>query len=866
MKKTFQVTGMTCSACSAHVEKAVRKVNGVNDVQVNLLSNSMNVTYDDPSTEQEILRAVEGAGYGASLPGEKKTEGITTGGESPADTELSAMRTRLVVSFIFMLPLMYLSMGHMFSWPLPSIFLGVENTGIFALTQLLLCLPVAYVNRKFYIVGFKTLFRGAPNMDTLIAIGSGASLLYGVMALYQIVFALGHGNMQGAMAHAMDLYFESAAMILTLITLGKYLETRSKKKTGDAIRRLMDLRPQSAVVERNGEEITLPAAEVVPGDVVLLRPGQNVPVDGVILSGVTSVDESALTGESLPVEKGEGDTLSAATANKTGFVRMRATRVGEDTTLSQIIRLVEEAGNSKAPIAKLADTISGVFVPVVIALAVLAGVVWYWVGQDASFAISIAVSVLVISCPCALGLATPVAIMVGTGRGAQNGVLIKSGDALETAHSVKTVVLDKTGTITEGKPRVTDVRVLAPMDEATFIALAAAIEAGSEHPLSEAISAYAKEKGIAFAQSEQFEAVPGRGIKARVAGEAYIAGNAAMLEEAGLGNAEAFLCGDVWASQGKTPLYFASAHQILGIIAVADVIKEGSREAIAALQGMGMEVVMLTGDHEKTAQAIAAQVGVRQVRAQVLPQEKERVVRELQDGGQRVAMVGDGINDAPALVRADVGIAIGAGTDVAIESADIVLMTGDLRGVVTAIELSRKVIANIKMNLFWAFFYNAVGIPVAAGVLYPLFGIKLSPMLAAAAMSLSSICVVTNALRLRFFKPSWTKDETVTAQETIEEPLPTCACTAEGEEQNESEDETMKKIIVVEGMNCGHCQASVEKALGALEGVKSAKVDLEKKTATVALAQDVGDEVLKKAVSDAGFTPGQIETKKGLFS
>jgi Cu+-exporting ATPase len=873
-KQTFNVTGMTCSACSAHVEKAVSRVAGVQSVTVNLLSNSMTVEFDAPADAEALLRAVEDAGYGASVPGAQTSPAGETERtkKTAAQDELRGMRTRLAVSLLFLIPLMYLSMGHMLGWPLPAVFHGIPNTLVFALTQFLLCLPIAYVNRKFYIAGFRSLLHGAPNMDTLIAIGSGAALAYGVLALYQIGYGLGHGDMVRVSHYAMDLYFESAAMILALITLGKYLETRSKKKTGDAIARLMDLRPQTATVERDGEETVVPAAQVRAGDIVVLRPGQSVPVDGVIISGATSVDESALTGESIPVARGEGDTLRAATLNKTGLVRLRATRVGEDTTLSQIIRLVEEAGNSKAPIAKLADRISGVFVPVVIVIALAAGLIWYLLGYGFQFALSIAISVLVISCPCALGLATPVAIMVGAGRGAQLGVLIKSGEALETAHSLKTVVLDKTGTLTEGKPRVTDVALLSSLSEKEFLSLCASVEDGSEHPLSEAILEHARSAGISYPKADRFEALPGRGVRAQVAGKTILAGNAQLLAENGVHAQKALQTGERFAAQGKTPLYFARGEQVLGVIAVADVVKPTSRAGVARLQAMGLDVVMLTGDHEKTAQAIAAQLGISHILAQVLPQDKEAKIRELQAGGARVAMVGDGINDAPALARADVGIAIGAGTDVAIESADIVLMTGDVGGVATAIELSRKVIANIKMNLFWAFFYNAVGIPLAAGALYALFNLRLSPMFAAAAMSLSSVCVVTNALRLRFFKPHAAQNPTEVHVETPAEIPADVPADGVNEPQKQpvdeqkEEDSIMKKIITVEGMHCAHCQASVEKALGALEGVKSAKVDLEKKTATVTLSADVADEVLKKAVADAGFEPQGVTTKKGLFA
>lgn len=857
MKQRFDVSGMTCSACSAHVEKAVMQVEGVSAVTVNLLSNNMDVDFSEPASTQTVIAAVTSAGYGASVLGENGTQSKGQGKTKDRTAEeLAQMKLRLIISFLFMIPLMYVSMGHMVGLPLPHFLHGNENAMSFALTQFMLSLPVLYVNRKFFIVGFKALARRAPNMDSLVALGSSASMLYGIMALFQIGYGLGHGDMVRVSHYVMDLYFESAVMILTLITLGKYLETRSKKKTGDAIRHLMDLRPKTAQVERDGVEVTIPAAEVTAGDIVIVRPGQSIPVDGVVLEGMTSVDESALTGESMPVEKTVGSTLSAATVNKTGFVRFRATRVGDDTTLSQIIRLVEDAGNSKAPIAKLADKISGVFVPVVITIALIAGLTWFLLGYSPEFALSIGVAVLVISCPCALGLATPVAIMVGTGKGAEYGVLIKSAQALETAHAVKTVVLDKTGTITEGKPRVTDIIPMGGLEESTLVQIAAALEAKSEHPLAEAIMEYAQANNLPHDEAADFEAIPGRGIRAKVGGTRYSAGNIPMLKEAGLDVHAAEERGGTLAAQGKTPLFFASEDGVIGIIAVADVIKESSRAAIDAMHDLGLSVVMLTGDHKKTAEAIRKQVGVEQVIAEVLPADKEREIRRLQEGGVRVAMIGDGINDAPALMRADVGMAIGAGTDVAMESADFVLMKSDLRDAVTAIELSHNVIKNIKMNLFWAFFYNIIGIPIAAGVLYPLFGIKLSPMFAAAAMSMSSVCVVTNALRLRFFKPrEW---PAIKKKENI--PVKTPAT-----EQQEGDDERMKKIITVNGMNCGHCSASVEKALHAIDGVKSAKVDLEKKTATVTLDADVADDVLTKAITDAGFEPQGIELKKGLF-
>ena len=872
MKEKFDVSGMTCASCQAHVEKAVRKVPGVKDVTVNLLSNNMVVEFEEgQSPAQEIVRAVEGAGYGASPAGARAAEKAAQPTELPAEKQMCSMRFRLIVSFLMLVPMMYVSMGHMVGLPLPHILHGTENAMSFALVQFFLALPVLYVNRAYFQNGFKALLHRAPNMDSLIAIGSAASMVYGVIALFEIGYGLGHGDAERVTHFSMDLYFESAAMILALITLGKYLETRSKGKTGEAIRRLMDLAPKTATVERDGREMTVPLEEVALGDIVLVRPGGSIPVDGVIVSGQTSVDQSALTGESIPVERGEGDAVSAATINKSGFIKLRATRVGDDTTLSQIIRLVEEAGNSKAPIAKLADRISGVFVPIVIAVAVLTTVVWLLLGEEASRALSYGIAVLVISCPCALGLATPVAIMVGTGKGAEYGILFKSAEALETAHAVKTVVLDKTGTITEGRPRVTDVRTGQLVDEKRLLAIAASMEHASEHPLAEAVLQSANERGVKLLAVERFTSIPGRGIEAEVEGAPYLAGNAALMRERGVAMEGMQEAGEALAREGKTPLYFAQGGaqaRALGVIAVADVVKPTSREAIAALKRLGIKVVMLTGDHKATAEAIRAQMGIDEAVAEVLPQDKDREVRRLQEGGRKVAMVGDGINDAPALARADVGIAIGAGTDVAIDSADVVLMRSDLQDAVTAIELSHKVLANIKMNLFWAFFYNAIGIPLAAGVFYPLLGWRLSPMFAAAAMSLSSVCVVTNALRLRFFRPHMRAEAIdqsgkgkAPAAPAMESPR------AAGETKGQEEDEFgMKKIMTVEGMSCNHCKMSVEKALSALEGVKHAEVDLEKKTATIALLKDVPDDTLRKAVSDAGFEPGAITFKKGLLS
>lgn len=761
MDQKFNVTGMTCSACSAAVEKSVKKLGGVQDVNVNLLSNNMTVHFDESVLDSSrIIGAVEDAGYGASVFVHGAAASVQKAAD-PVGEELKSMRTRLIVSFVFWIPLMYLAMHHMLKeWiglPVPpfiaSAFHGAENAIPFAFTQLLLLLPIVYVNRKYFQVGFKTLWKRSPNMDSLIAIGSTAAIAYGIFAIYKIGYALGAGEMMTVDHYLMDLYFESAGTILTLITLGKFLEARSKGKTSEAISKLMDLAPKTAEVLRGGKEVEIPINQVLVGDIVLIRPGKSIPVDGVVIEGSSAVDQSALTGESIPVEKTAGDSVIAATLNKTGFFKMEAQKVGDDTTLAKIIELVEEASSSKAPIAKLADKISGVFVPVVICIAILAAAVWLILGQSFEFALSVAIAVLVISCPCALGLATPVAIMVGTGKGAQNGILIKSAESLETAHTVGAVVLDKTGTITEGKPRVTDIFPAPGVQESELLVAAASIEKPSEHPLAEAIVQKAGELSLQTLPVGDFQAVSGRGILTSINGQPYAAGNLALMQEQQVDTAPLQQQAEAFAEQGKTSLFFAKAGQLLGVIAVADVIKPTSRQAVQELKAMGIDVVMLTGDNKRTAEAIRKQMNIDRVVAEVLPQDKEREVRALQESGKRVAMVGDGINDAPALARADVGIAIGAGTDIAIESADIVLMKSDLMDVVTAIQLSRATIRNIKENLFWAFFYNSIGIPLAAGVFYVLLGWKLNPMFAAAAMSLSSVCVVTNALRLKFFKP-----------------------------------------------------------------------------------------------------------------
>lgn len=827
MNKKYKVTGMTCSACSSRVEKCVEKLDGVNTVSVNLLTNSMQVDFDENKlTEEKIADSVIQAGYGMEIPtgkSEKKEEK-----EDIVEKNIESMKKRTIWSFIFLIPLMYVAMGHMVGLPQPSFLRGDVNAVSFALTQFLLCIPVLYINRAYFERGFRSLIHGAPNMDTLISVGSGASLIYGIFAIYRMGYGLGTQNMELVHRYLHDLYFESAVMILALINIGKYLEARSKGKTSEAIQKLMDLAPKTALVERNGQVVEIAAEDMLTGDILQVKPGSSIPADGVVIEGRTSVDEAAITGESMPVEKKEGDTVTAATLNKTGFIRMRAARVGQDTTFSQIIRLVEEASSSKAPIARMADKIAGIFVPTVMGIALLTGIVWLLMGAEFEFALSCAIAVLVISCPCALGLATPVAIMVGTGKGAENGILIKSGEALEVTHNVQSVVLDKTGTITEGKPVVTDI-ISFGMSENKILEISAALEKKSEHPLAEAV--LLKAKGMELPNAENFAAIPGKGITAKIQGNIYYAGNQKLMQEQGISSEKALSSMEKLSKEGKTPLILADEKQVFGIIGVADVVKPTSAKAIQELKKLGIQVIMLTGDNARTAKAIQKQLDIDTVIAEVLPQDKEREISRLQEEGKTVAMVGDGLNDAPALARADVGIAIGAGTDVAIESADIVLMKNDLQDVATAIELSKAVIRNIKENLFWAFFYNVCGIPLAAGVLYPVFGLKLSPMFGAAAMSLSSLFVVSNALRLRFFH-SLKKGKT--QPESIQE---------KKEEKNMY---TMK----IEGMMCPHCQAAVTKALEALEGTK-AEVNLEKKEAYVETGLE--KEALKKAVEDAGY-------------
>ena len=817
MKLRFDVTGMTCAACSARVEKVTAAVAGVEKVEVNLLAGSMVVEAGDGSVQAAIETAVRNAGYGASIAGQKKREEVSV--EDP----LKQMKTRIVWSAVCLVVLMYFTMGHMIGIPAPGWYHGVQNAMIAALLQALLTLPVIILNRSYFTRGLKALWHRAPNMDSLIAVGSGASLVYGVMVLFQMADAMGEGRWDAVADHSGDLYFESAAMILTLVTLGKFLETRAKGKTGDAIRQLMDLRPKTATVLRDGTQTEIPVEEVKVGDIIVVRSGGSIPVDGSIVKGRAALDQSALTGESLPVEMTVGDAVAAATIVTEGYLEFRAEKVGEDTTLSQIIRMVEEAGGSKAPIARLADKIAGIFVPTVMSIAAVVFVVWMILGQGFEFSMTSAIAVLVISCPCALGLATPVAIMVGTGRGARMGVLFKNAASLEGLHRVDTVVVDKTGTLTTGKPAVTDILG----DEKALLPVAAALEARSEHPFAKAIMERAK--GIAYPEAAQFETLPGRGVAGTVDGVRCFGGNRRLMEEQGIAVPDY----PELAQQGKTPLYFSAGGRYLGAIAAADVLKNDSAAAVEAMKKIGLDVVMLTGDNEKTAKAIAKTAGIDHVISDVLPGDKAGAVKRLQAEGHRVLMVGDGINDAPALVTADVGMAIGAGTDIAMESADIVLMTGSLTGVSGAVELSRATIRNIKQNLFWAFFYNALCIPVAAGALYPAFGWQLSPMLGAAAMSMSSVFVVSNALRLRFFK-----SKTVAAPAAVEKPII-------------KEETIMETVINVNGMMCPHCKAMVEKVCKAVPGTVDAVVDLQAKNVTVTGEADVA--ALKQAIVDAGY-------------
>lgn len=831
MTEQFAVTGMTCAACSAHVEKAVSRLSGVQSAPVNLMLGSMTVTYDEKAvTEGDIIAAVKAAGYGAS-PASQTDQGQL---RRDQDSALRRRKKHLIWSVVFLVPLFYLSMGHMMGLPLPQVL--HTHPLLLGCLQLALVIPILILNRNYFTVGFSRLVKLSPNMDSLVAVGAAAGLVYSLIEMGLLA--------AGQVSGMPDLYFESAGMILTLVTVGKYLEERSRGKTTGAISALLALAPESAMVRRQGQELTIPTEEIVTGDTVIVRQGGRIPVDGVITDGHAAVDESAITGESLPVEKVPGDAVTSATVTSSGYLELRATRVGGDTTLSQIIRLMEEAASSKAPISRLADRISGIFVPAVMAISLTAALLWAFVGgMDVHFCLSIAIAVLVISCPCALGLATPVAIMVGTGQAAQQGILIKSAESLELLHKVQTVVLDKTGTVTMGQPRVTDILCASGVTEEELLCVAASAEKPSEHPLAHAIVEESQARHIPLCPVSGFRSVPGGGIQATLSGEAVLAGNAGYLAQNGVSLAAMEADAHRLAEDGKTPLFFAESGHLLGCIAVADVVKPDSAKAIAALRRMGRRVVLLTGDNQRTANAIARQIGVDQVIAQVLPQDKAKCVAQLQQQGQRVAMVGDGVNDAPALAQADVGLAIGAGTDIAIESADVVLMKISLLDIPAAMDLSRAVLRNIKQNLFWAFFYNSIGIPVAAGVLYPALHLTLNPMLAAAAMSLSSVCVVSNALRLRGWKPPVFSDHPVPTA-----PLPESAVfQSQGKEEN-----TVNKTIHIDGMMCAHCTGRVEKALNDLPGVE-ATVDLDSKSAAVTCTPDVSDDTLRQAVEDAGY-------------
>ena len=855
-KEKFDIKGMTCSSCSAHVEKAVKKLEGIQKVNVNLLSNNMTVEYNEKVlNDEKIINAVTNEGYGASLCETEKEETRKVQEIEEGKDEIKSMKKRLIISVCFLIPLMYIAMYHMISdWfkiPIPhiiqTIFHGSENAITFGFTQLLLLLPIVYVNRNYFIVGFKRLFKGSPNMDSLIAIGSTAAIVYGIVAIYMIGYGLGHNQIEIVKKYTMDIYFESAGTILTLITVGKYLEAKSKGKTSDAIKKLINLAPKTAIVIREENEIEVNFEEIVIGDIIVIKPGGGIPVDGIIIEGSSTIDQSSITGESVPVEKKVGDSVVSGTINKNGYFKMKATKVGNDTTLSQIIKLVEEASNSKAPISKLADKVSGIFVPCVITIAILATAFWLLQGQTIEFALSIGIAVLVISCPCALGLATPVAIMVGTGKGAQNGILIKSAESLEILHSVDTIVLDKTGTITEGKPKVTN--IITDINEKELLKIAGSLEKNSEHPLAEAIIEKAKEENIDLIEVSEFEAVVGRGIIGKIDGRKYYGGNLKLMEEYNINVNHAKKQAEEFSKQGKTVLYFANEESIIGTIAVADTLKLTSKQAIKELKRKNKQIVMLTGDNKIVAETIGKEIGITEIVSEVLPQDKEKEVYKLQKEGKKVAFVGDGINDSPALVRADVGLAIGSGTDIAIESADIVLMKNDLFDVVTAINLSKAVIRNIKMNLFWAFFYNAIGIPVAAGVFYLGLGLKLNPMIGAAAMSLSSVCVVTNALRLKRFKP--TKYEVMNMQ-NIQTSIETSKNLKEENKMN-------KKTIIIEGMQCNHCKMSVEKALSSIEGITAVEVSLENKTAIVEATREIENSKINEVIEEAGFTVKEIK-------
>ena len=840
----FNVTGMTCAACQANVTKAAMKLQGTQKADVNLLSNSMTVTFDETKlSEQDFIDAVNNIGYGASLYGENKKSQLKSEWQDRKKTEkenISSMQKRLISSIVFLVIVMYIAMGHMLGLPLPHFLQGTQNALLNAIVQMLLVIPVMIINKKFFISGFKGLIKRAANMDSLVALGSAASFLYGVFAIFMMAYAAPRGNLEVLEYYSHELYFESSAMILTLVTVGKFLETRSKGKTSDALGRLVELSPKTANVIRNGNEITIDAEDVTAGDTLIIRPGERIAVDGFIINGNGFVDQSAVTGESLPIEKTVGDEVISATLNKNGTFTMTASRVGENTTLSQIIRLVDEAGSSKAPIARLADKVSGIFVPTVMIISAITFVIWLLVGEDFETALSFAVTVLVISCPCALGLATPVAIMAGTGKAAENGILIKSAEALETLGNVDKIVLDKTGTVTSGEMSVSDIFVYdKSLSENDFLAICTSLEKGSEHPLANAI----RKKGgnLSLPEVKDFKVFEGKGISGVINEEKYIAGNIRFLKENEIDFSAVEDKINKFSLQGKTPLIFCKEKEILGIIAVSDTIREDSVEAIKIFNKLGKKTVMLTGDNKSAAEFIGKEAGIDEIYAELLPADKEKIIRSLQKKGEKIAFIGDGINDAPALVRADVGIAIGAGTDIAIDAADIVLIKSSLSDGAKAVELSKSVMRNIKMNLFWAFFYNVLGIPLAAGVLYPAFALRLTPMIGSAAMSMSSLCVVTNALRLRFFKSKYIKHE---YKKTVPDTFP---------ETEEKGNNIMEKVIKVEGMMCPRCEAHVVKALTAIDGVETATASHTENRATVTLSKEVANEILVKAIVDEGY-------------
>lgn len=840
----FNVTGMTCAACQANVTKAAMKLDGTEKADVNLLSNSMTVTFDETKlTEQDFINAVNNIGYGATLCGENKKNQLKTEWQERKKNEeenISSMKNRLIFSIIFLAIVMYIAMGHMLGLSLPHFLHGTENALLNAIVQMLLVIPIMIINKKFFVSGFKGLIKRAANMDSLVALGSAASFLYGVFAIFMMAYAAPRGNLDVLAQYSHELYFESSAMILTLVTVGKFLETRSKGKTSDALGKLVELSPKTANVVRNGNEITIDAEDVKEGDTLIIRPGERIAVDGIVLSGNGFVDQSAVTGESLPVEKTVGDQVISATLNKNGTFTMTASRVGENTTLAQIIHLVDEAGSSKAPIARLADKVSGIFVPTVMIISAVTFVIWLLLGKDVETALSFAVTVLVISCPCALGLATPVAIMAGTGKAAENGILIKSAEALETLGNVDKIVLDKTGTVTSGEMSVSDIFVYdKTLSENDFLAICTALEKGSEHPLANAVRK--KGENLTLPEVKDFKAYEGKGISGIINGETYISGNVRFLNENNIDYSSIESKINEFASQGKTLLIFCKENHILGIVAVSDTIRDDSKKAIETFKKLGKKTVMLTGDNKSAAEFIGKEAGIDEIYSELLPADKEKTIRSLQEKGEKIAFIGDGINDAPALTRADVGIAIGAGTDIAIDAADIVLIKSSLSDGAKAVELSKSVMRNIKMNLFWAFFYNVLGIPLAAGTLYPAFALKLSPMIGSAAMSMSSLCVVTNALRLRFFKSKYIKEEN---KETVSEEIP---------ETRKKGNDIMEKVIKVEGMMCPRCEAHVTKALMAIDGVESAVASHTENTATVTLSKDVADDVLIKAIVDEGY-------------